>query len=216
MSLFDDIRKEYQNRGLERVELSDDPFQQFKSWFQLALETCPGKWLEPNAMTLSTSANDIVTSRTVLLKDFDDRQLAFFTNYQSEKGEQLAKNPNAALLFHWAWQGRQIRIDGRVTKTNRAVSDKYFHSRPRASQISAFLSNQSSPLQSREHLEALRIELEQKLDGADVPLPDYWGGYSVTPRRWEFWQGREDRSHDRFRYSRDASGNTWTIQRLAP
>lgn len=216
MSLFDDIRKEYQNRGLERAELSNDPFQQFSSWFQLAVETCPGKWIEPNAMTLSTSANDIVTSRTVLLKDFDDRQLAFFTNYQSEKGRQLAENSNAAILFHWAWQGRQIRIDGTVAKTDRTISEKYFHSRPRAAQISSAVSHQSSPLQSREHLESLRLELEKQLDGAEVPLPDYWGGYSVTPRRWEFWQGREDRSHDRFRYTLDPSSRLWQIERLAP
>ena len=216
MSLFDDIRKEYQNRGLDRAELSDDPFQQFNVWFHLAVQSCPGKWLEPNAMTLSTSANDIVTSRTVLLKDFDDYQLAFFTNYQSEKGKQLAENPIASLLFHWAWQGRQIRIDGSVTKTDRTISEKYFHSRPRAAQISAVVSHQSSPLQSREQLEATRFKLEQQLDGAEVPLPEFWGGYSITPRRWEFWQGREDRSHDRFRYSRVDSGNSWTIQRLAP
>ncbi len=216
MSLFDDIRKEYENRGLEQTELSDNPFQQFNTWFQLAVETCPGKWLEPNAMSLSTSAKDVVTSRTVLLKDFDERQLAFFTNYQSEKAQQLAANPNAALLFHWAWQGRQIRITGPVTKTDRAVSDKYFHSRPRASQISAVVSQQSTPIQSRQHLEELRGKLEQQLDGAEVPLPDYWGGYSITPTRWEFWQGREDRSHDRFRYSLDATNGSWIIQRLAP
>jgi pyridoxamine 5'-phosphate oxidase len=216
MSLFDDIRKEYQDRGLERIELDENPFRQFDRWFQEAVDSCPGKWLEPNAMTLSTSAGNFVSSRTVLFKGVDDGQLRFFTNYGSEKGRQLARNPRAALLFHWAWLGRQIRICGTVSKTSRQVSARYFHSRPRAAQISAAVSGQSLPIESRQHFEEQRRRLEAQLDGRDVPLPDDWGGYELGPDRWEFWQGREDRAHDRFRYSLQDPGNRWSIVRLAP
>ncbi len=216
MNLLDLLRKEYQTRGLDRRELEADPFRQFDQWFRRAVETRPGEWLEPNAMTLATSADDRVTARTVLLKDYDDRQLTFFTNYQSEKGRQLAANARAALLFHWAWLGRQVRIEGVVTKSTREISEAYFRARPRGARLSALASAQSSLLESREAFEQVCDALERQFEGAEIPLPEFWGGYHLTPSRWEFWQGREDRSHDRFRYSPDEGAPAWRIERLAP
>lgn len=216
MNVFEEIRKEYESRGLNRQDLLEQPMQQFDGWFREAVDKTPGRWIEPNAMTLSTCVNGFVTSRTVLLKEYESGQFVFFTNYESEKGQQLQQNPSACLLFHWPWLGRQIRINGQAELTSREKSEKYFHSRPRGAQLGAYASCQSSELVSREHLDQQREQLEQEFDGQDVPLPDTWGGFALTPTRFEFWQGRTDRLHDRFQYARQAEGADWKITRLYP
>ena len=227
MSVFDDVRKEYETRGLDRSQLVADPFEQFAAWFQDAVEHVPGKWLEPNAMTLSTAAPEqrsgtdealLVTSRTVLLKQFDDAGMTFFTNYQSEKGQQLARNANASLLFHWAYLGRQIRLNGTVEKTSRQAAADYFHQRPRGAQLGALASQQSAAIETREQLDSFQTELDEKHAGKPIPLPEHWGGYRLSPIRFEFWQGRLDRMHDRFRYDRWTAGSDsqWQITRLQP
>ena len=226
MNVFEEIRKEYQSKGLNRIELRNDPKDQFDAWFQEAIDKSPGTWFEANGMTLSTSSQGIVTSRTVLLKEIQDHRFVFFTNYASEKGSQLAGNPRAALLFHWHYLGRQIRINGTVEKTSREISKKYFHSRPRGSQIGALASAQSKPVESRQTLEDACRQLEQQYEGQEVPLPESWGGYALKPLRFEFWQGRNDRLHDRFQYSVESAGGselpdreewpTWKIERLSP
>ncbi len=218
MNVFEEIRKEYESRGLNRDDLHADPLQQFDVWFRQAVEKAPGKWIEPNAMTISTCVNNFVTSRTVLLKEYQQGQFVFFTNYASEKGTQLLANPQAAMLFHWPYLGRQIRINGTVAKTTREHSERYFHSRPRGSQIGAYASQQSSELQSREQLDQLRQELDKQFVDSEIPLPETWGGFALQPTRFEFWQGRLDRLHDRFVYSRknEQVDDAWQIKRLSP
>ena len=207
-------------KNTQRPELisrksSADPFAQFQVWFDLSLKTSPGSWYESNAMTLATcgKANQ-PTARTVLLKGISSAGFEFFTNYDSAKGMQLAENPNASLLFHWPWLERQIRIEGPSTKTSRQRSLEYFHSRPRGAQIGAHASHQSSMIESRDVLDKRRIELEKKFENDPVPLPENWGGYIVAPSRFEFWQGRLDRLHDRIVYVRNE--NVWKLYRLSP
>ncbi len=223
MNVFEQLRKEYITHGLQLSELVPDPMEQFEKWFLDAIEKCPVDWIETNAMTLSTSAGEVVTNRTVLLKDYQHQRFLFFTNYLSEKGQQLQQNPRAALLFYWPWLDRQIRITGSVEKTSREVSEKYFHSRSRGSQLGASVSAQSQPLASREILEQQCREIEQQLGQDPVPLPDNWGGYALQPNRFEFWQGRLNRMHDRFLYTCELDENLqwqdwpdWEIQRLYP
>ena len=222
MSVIHNLRKSFETRGLSESDLDADPLKQFQSWFDQAVQHKPGDWFEVNAMTLSTcsQATGQVTSRTVLLKQFDENGFVFFTNYESEKGKQLAENPQAALLLYWPYLARQIRINGHVAKTTREVSEKYFHSRPRRSQLGASASVQSSELDSRERLERATSELDVKHRGKEVPLPQSWGGYCLQPVRFEFWQGRTNRLHDRFRYLRiddnSESASAWGIIRLYP
>ncbi len=216
MNNFEDLRKEYESQGLDRGDLHDDPMQQFDVWFRDAVQHTPGKWYEPNAVTLSTSQDGMVTSRTVLLKDYDEHHLVFFTHYESEKGRQLTANPQASLLFHWHFLGRQIRVVGDVAKTSREMSEEYFHKRPRGAQLSASASAQSTVLESREQLQRVRNELEQTYAGVDIPLPENWGGFGLRPVRFEFWQGRVNRMHDRFQYTRPDNDDPWDIVRLAP
>ena len=223
MNVFEQLRKEYITHGLQLSELVPDPMEQFEKWFLDAIEKCPVDWIETNAMTLSTSAGEVVTNRTVLLKDYQHQRFLFFTNYLSEKGQQLQQNPRAALLFYWPWLDRQIRITGSVEKTSREVSEKYFHSRSRGSQLGASVSAQSQPLASREILEQQCREIEQQLGQDPVPLPDNWGGYALQPNRFEFWQGRLNRMHDRFLYTCELDENLqwqdwpdWEIRRLYP
>ncbi len=165
-------------------------------------------------MTLATAdAGGAPSARIVLLKDLDARGFVFFTNYESRKGEELTANPRAALCFYWQQLERQVRVEGIIERTSRQESEDYFHSRPRAAQIGAWVSRQSRPLATRDDLE--RRELEARYAGQVVPLPDFWGGYRLLPQRMEFWQGRPSRLHDRILYSRTDDGR-WIISRLAP
>lgn len=211
---FQAIRKEYENQGIDESSLPEQPFPLFRQWYELAVEKCPGKWFEPNAMALATSdQTGDVTNRIVLLKHIRDDGICFFTNYESRKGRQLGANPRAAVAFHWPYLGRQIRMVGEVEKTSRELSEEYFHSRPRGSQLGAAASRQSAEVESRKLLDSARSDLENELDGQPVPLPDNWGGYLLRPSQFEFWQGRLDRLHDRIVYRHE--GN-WIRTRLEP
>jgi pyridoxamine 5'-phosphate oxidase len=207
------LRNEYAAHGLRRADLHSDPLQQFGAWFAAALAA---DIRDVNAMSLATATPDGKPSvRIVLLKGFDERGFAFFTNYDSEKGQQLDANPHAALVFYWVQLERQVRISGTVEKTSREDSAAYFHSRPVGSRLGAWASKQSEVVDARQVLEARLTEMTERYENGDVPLPPHWGGYRVTPDRFEFWQGRPNRMHDRFRYLRRADG-TWQIDRLAP
>lgn len=216
MSQLEMLRRQYESQGVVESDLNVNPFRQFKLWYDDANATCTADWFEPNAMSLATAdPSGYVTNRTVLLKHFDEDGFTFFTNYISEKGQQIAANPRVCLLLHWPFQARQIRIDGTARKTSRDVSQKYFHSRPRGAQIGACVSQQSAVAPPREELDRQCQLLAERLKDLPVPIPETWGGYVVTPDRFEFWQGRVDRIHDRFRYQRDAS-NQWRLERLYP
>jgi pyridoxamine 5'-phosphate oxidase len=212
MSLAD-LRKDYSLSGLLEKDLARDPFRQFDKWFQ---EAQAAKLIEPNAMTLATATRDgRPSARTVLLKGVDGRGFVFYTNYESRKGRDLAENPRASLLFPWFALERQITVEGTVTKVSREETAAYFHSRPRASQLGAWVSQQSAIITGRTVLEDAMKALEKKYAGAEVPVPPSWGGYRLTPETVEFWQGRRSRLHDRLRYRREATGD-WTVERLAP
>ena len=207
-----DVRRSVTDRSLEREDLDDNAFEQFERWFSEACETVD---LEPNAMALCTvDESGAPSSRTVLLKYFDETGFVFFTNFDSRKSADMAVNDRVSLLFFWREQGRQIRIDGTAAKIPAAESLKYFMTRPRGSQIGAWVSHQSSIITSRSLLEAKFDEIRRKFADKEVPLPSFWGGYRVVPAAIEFWQGRADRLHDRFLYTREDDG--WSIQRLAP
>lgn len=208
-----DLRNEYTKGGLTLEQLATDPFTQFERWFQEALNV---KIHEPNAMSLATVGTDGVPSiRTVLLKIFDHRGFVFFTNYGSKKATQIAENPQAALLFPWLDLERQVKIVGRVEKVSTAESLKYYLSRPRGSQLGAWVSQQSSIITSRSLLEMKMDEMKRKFSNREVPLPDFWGGFRIVPQTVEFWQGRANRLHDRFQFSLQAD-QSWKIERLAP
>ncbi|MBC3539693.1 pyridoxamine 5'-phosphate oxidase [Rufibacter sediminis] len=209
-----DIRINYSLKELTREAASADPFQQFQTWMQEALTA---KADEPTAMTLSTAdAQGKPTARVVLLKALEKEGFVFYTNYVSRKGQQLLENPFAALTFFWPALERQVRIEGKVQRVSPEVSEAYFHSRPRGSQIGAWSSPQSQPIQDRTLLENLEQEYSAKFKDMEVvPRPEHWGGYLVVPDRIEFWQGRQNRLHDRLLYEVESSGN-WRIQRLAP
>lgn len=212
---FHDIRKEYENQGIDESSLPESPIELFRQWYALAVEKSPGKWLEPNAMSLATSDGaGNVSNRYVLLKQIEDDGIQFFTNYDSEKGQQIDANPSCAVAFHWPYLGRQVRVVGAVEKTSREVSEAYFHSRPRGSQIGAAASLQSSKVESREWLDQQRQKLGQEYDGQLVPLPSNWGGYLIRANRFEFWQGRLDRLHDRIVY--EFGKDKWQRCRLSP
>lgn len=212
MSLAD-LRKDYSLSGLLEKDLARDPFRQFDQWFQ---EAEAAKLVEPNAMTLATATRDgRPSARTVLLKGVDGRGFVFFTNYESRKGRELAENPRATLLLPWLALERQVVVEGSIARISREESAAYFHSRPRASQLGAWVSQQSSIITGRAALEDAMKILEKKHAGAEVPLPPAWGGYRLVPETVEFWQGRRSRLHDRLRYRREPSGG-WTVERLAP
>ena len=205
-----DLRKEYTLAGLREQDLDRDPIQQFKSWLQQAMEVVP----EPNAMVLATAdKSGRPSARVILLKGIDERGLSFFTNYESRKARELADNPNAALVFYWAELERQVRVNGTVARISREESEDYFKSRPLGHQLGAWVSTQSEVIANRALLEERLKGFEQKYVGA-APLPPFWGGYVLSPMEMEFWQGRPNRLHDRFRYERGGDG--WTISRLAP
>lgn len=199
-------------RTLRRADLDSDPIRQFRLWFreaeQLAIPLAEGVALA------TVDAEGRPNCRVVLIKEVRDEGFVFFTNYESTKGEEIASNDRVALTFWWTALERQVRIRGRASKTSDEVSDEYFASRPRGSRISACVSQQSQPVESREALEREKNQLTRELEGRDVPRPRNWGGYLVRPQQIEFWQGREDRLHDRFLY--DRSEGSWTIERLAP
>jgi len=207
-----DFRKEYSDRGLRRADLNEDPVVQFALWFQQAIDLGVH---EPNAMTLATTdERGMPFQRTVLLKSFDHEGFIFFTNYGSRKAAQIAANPRVSLLFPWLILERQVIIQGRAEKISTAESLKYFLSRPRESQIGAWVSNQSEVISSRKFLLQKLTEIRDKFAQGEVPLPSFWGGYRVVPEMIEFWQGGAARLHDRFLYTR--AGRDWKIDRLSP
>jgi pyridoxamine 5'-phosphate oxidase len=206
------MRKDYGQHSLNEADVAADPFDQFTTWFEQALVA---EVNEPNAMTVATvDAEGRPTSRIVLIKQFDRRGFTWYTNYDSQKGRQLATNPNAALLFFWSELERQIRIEGVVERTTAEESDKYFHSRPLQSRLSAIASTQSAPIASRAALEQ-HYEAVARQYGESPPRPENWGGFRLVPRRIEFWQGRRSRFHDRIVYTLQDDGS-WTRQRLQP
>ena len=208
------FRTEYALEGLTRQQLDQDPFKQFELWFQQA---CAANLPEPNAMSLATvSANGSPSQRIVLLKYFDRQGFVFFTNYESKKARQIEGNHQVSLLFFWIALERQVQIEGTATKISTAESLKYFATRPRGSQIGAWCSQQSTVISSRKILELKFDEIKRKFRNQEIPLPSAWGGYRVVPHSFEFWQGRPNRLHDRFLYSRLDVESAWDIQRLAP
>ncbi len=230
-----DIRRDYARGDLQRVDLEADPFAQFEDWFaQAAGEKSSSYWRrigialyklwhavlghtppDVNGMVLATvETNGVPSARTVLLKGVNRDGFTFFTNYDSRKGRELAENPNAALTFYWPDLERQICVAGRVEKVSREVSENYFRSRPRGSQLAAWASNQSDVVANRAALEAKWEEMEKRFP-AEVPLPTNWGGFVLRPERIEFWQGRPNRMHDRFQYTKQAD-NSWKLERIAP
>ena len=231
-----DLRREYDLGGLNRQELDANPLAQFQNWFGQAAATRQGsRWrkigialfklwhailghapADVNATVLATTAKDGQPSaRTVLLKGVDERGFIFFTNYESRKGQELTENPKAALVFYWVDVERQVCVAGTVTKLPAAESEAYFKSRPKGSRLAAWASNQSSAVPDRQALERQWREMEARFPGDDIPCPPNWGGYVLSPNRIEFWQGRPNRLHDRFRYERQPD-NSWTIERLSP
>ncbi|MBE9200287.1 MULTISPECIES: pyridoxamine 5'-phosphate oxidase [unclassified Nodularia (in: cyanobacteria)] len=208
-----DLRKDYTLEGLSETEINPNPLIQFKKWFEQALAA---QLPEPNAMTLATATPDGQPSaRMVLLKDFDERGFVLFTNYNSQKAQELAANPQAALVFWWAELERQVRIVGKVEKISSEQSDSYFEMRPPNSRLGAWASNQSEVIVGREVLEQQLQDFQRKYENQEVPRPPHWGGYRIIPREIEFWQGRSSRLHDRLLYTR-ANNNNWKIERLSP
>lgn len=206
-----DLREDYTLRNLTESEVSPNPFQQFRTWFD---EATQAKILEPNAMTLATASPDGVPSaRIVLLKGLDERGFVFYTNYESHKGQELSQNPHAALVFWWGALERQVRVAGTIDRVSDAESEAYFHSRPEGSQLGAWASNQSRPT-TREQLEQRMADLKAQYAGKTIPKPEHWGGFRLKPKIIEFWQGRSSRLHDRLVYRQQ--GDSWTIERLAP
>ena len=206
-------RNEYSLHGLRRADLHSDPLQQFGAWFAAALAA---NIRDANAMSLATATTDGKPSvRIVLLKAFDEHGFVFFTNYDSEKGRQLDANPYAELNLYWPTLERQVRLRGKVERTSREDSAVYFHSRPIGSQLGAWVSKQSETIDARQVLESRLQQMTERYEKGDIPLPPHWGGYRLEPDRYEFWQGRPNRLHDRFRYLRQPN-RSWLIERLAP
>ncbi len=212
MADYSTYRREYTLGGLHRKDMCDSPFEQFEKWFNQAVKA---NIPDPCAMTLATvSSKGKPTQRTVLLKTFDEKGFVFFTNYHSLKSKQIGENPNVSLLFPWTELERQIEINGKAEKISTAESLKYFITRPRGSQLGAWASNQSSHISTRATLENQLKKMKQRFKEGEVPLPDFWGGYRVVPETIEFWQGGENRLHDRFEYTQADFG--WEIHRLEP
>jgi pyridoxamine 5'-phosphate oxidase len=207
-----DLRKEYTRAGLAESDVAADPIEQFRRWFDAALDA---GLHEPNAMTVATATRDgRPSARVVLLKGFDERGLVFYTNYEGRKGREIEENPRAALLFYWGELERQVRVEGPVSRVPEEESDAYYASRPRGSRLGAWASEQSRTAEGRGVLEGRIRDLEAEYEGREVPRPPFWGGYRVEPEVVEFWQGRENRLHDRIVYRRKDGG--WEIQRLQP
>lgn len=210
---LEEMRRNYAARSLDLPDLDANPFAQFDHWMREAIET---QVIEPNAMTLATAdASGRPAVRTVLLKGFDERGFVFYTNYESAKARDLAANSKVALLFPWLALERQVSAMGSAQKISAAESLKYFLSRPRESQIGAWASRQSEVISTRALLETKFAEMKARFANGGIPLPDQWGGYRVTPYSFEFWQGRPNRLHDRFKYTLQPDGS-WSIARLMP
>jgi pyridoxamine 5'-phosphate oxidase len=213
MSLLSGRRKTYALGALSEADMDPDPIAQFGSWLEQALAS---DLLEPTAMNLATvGASGRPSARMVLLKGVEAGGFVFYSNYASRKGRELAANPHAALTFYWDALERQVRVEGQVEKLSREASERYFQSRPRGSQLAAAASRQSEALPDKAALEARIRELSERYpEGTPIPMPDDWGGYRLVPDTLEFWQGRPDRAHDRFRYER--AGEGWRLTRLSP
>lgn len=215
------LRKKYIEKGLDEKDVSKNPVEQFSKWYKEALKL---NLADANAMTFATATKSGKPSaRIVLLKSFNDAGFIFYTNYKSRKCEELKENPQAALLFFWAELRRQVRIEGRVEKISKKQSEVYFHTRPRDTQIGAWASLQSNIIESRNALMKEFYELRKKFGDKEIPLPNFWGGFILIPHSIEFWQGRENRLHDRIVYTRTkkspfegGKGDVWKIERLAP
>ncbi|RFZ84364.1 pyridoxamine 5'-phosphate oxidase [Mucilaginibacter terrenus] len=210
---IENLRQDYSAASLNETDVDANPMRQFDKWFNEAINA---KIHEPNAMTLATSTHDgRPSARIVLLKGFSDDGFKFYTNYLSRKGRELSKNPMGALVFFWGDLERQVRVEGTIEKLDKDYSEKYFHSRPKKSQLGAVASPQSQEINGREMLEERMAQLEAEYADKDVPKPSYWGGYVLRPRLIEFWQGRRSRLHDRIVYKKTDNKN-WKIVRLAP
>lgn len=231
-----DLRREYTLPGLRRADLKADPLAQFKTWFDQAtgarasgrvrrffvglykslMLVAGAEPVDINAATLATAdKSGCPSARTVLLKGVDARGFIFYTNYESRKGKELAENPHAALVFYWSGLERQVCVTGKATRLTYEESEAYFRSRPKGSRLAAWASRQTEPVADRATLEERYREFQARYAGGDVPMPSYWGGYVLSPVCIEFWQGRPNRLHDRFRYQKQEDG-TWRIERLAP
>lgn len=215
MPTLADLREQYAGAELTVDGIADDPLDQFRHWFNDALDA---ELDEPNAMILATATpSGAPSARTVLLKGVDERGFIFYTNYESRKARELSQNPNAALVFPWIEIERQVRIEGTVQRLPADESAEYFESRPRGSQLGAWASPQSQVIESRDILEQKLAAVQAKYDAEEpVPCPPHWGGYIVQPTQIEFWQGRPDRLHDRLRYRRESAEEDWVLERLAP
>jgi pyridoxamine 5'-phosphate oxidase len=207
------LRREYGRLGLRRQDLDADPVAQFRLWLG---EATAAALSEPNAMVLGTSDGRRCSSRTVLLKAFDQHGLVFFTNHGSRKASDIAANAQVSLLFPWYGLERQVGVIGSASRISAAESLAYFASRPHGSRLGAWVSQQSAVISSRQLLELEWERMRRRFADGEIPLPSFWGGYRVTPTEFEFWQGRPNRLHDRFRYSRADPQAPWQIERLAP
>ena len=208
------LRREYGDAGLDDPDLAADPVTMFQAWFE---DTVSSGLHEPNAMVVSTvSAAGAPSSRLVLLKGLDERGFVFYSNSESRKGRELAENSRCSLLFPWHDLQRQVRVEGLAEEVEPELTEAYFGSRPRESQLGAWASHQSSEVTSRAELEEAYAEVERRFEGAVVPVPPHWGGVRVRPEEVEFWQGRKGRMHDRLVYRRENSEPGWTTLRLAP
>lgn len=209
-----DRRIQYETAGLDFYDLDESPIQQWHAWY---IEAVEAELAEPNAMAVSTiDADGMPDSRIVLVRGFDDDGLTFFGNYNSAKGQQIDANPVASAVFPWIGLHRQVRVRGSIEMLPRHESDAYFASRPRDSQLGAWASPQSEVIEGRDVLNQRHTEFAEKFGGAEVPRPPHWGGWLLVPEVFEFWQGRPNRLHDRFRYRRDDVTQDWVIERLAP